>query len=105
MQLKPQRRANVKLYTTGLSADERALTGVEIIESVDAAIEDSDLNLEDFEARVNADMVGKVVNIASRCAAISTLELEPAIWNTMPMDCGSFCADGAGAAKVWASDM
>ncbi|HBP15007.1 MAG TPA: hypothetical protein DD457_07365, partial [Gammaproteobacteria bacterium] len=41
MQLKSQRRANIKLYTTGLSADERALTGVEIIESVDAAIEDS----------------------------------------------------------------
>ena len=33
-----------------------------------AAIEDIDLNLEDFELRVNADIVGKVVNIASRCA-------------------------------------
>jgi len=31
-------------------------------------IEDIDLNLEDFQARVNADLVGKVVNIASRCA-------------------------------------
>ena len=41
MQLKSQRLANVKLYTTGLSDDERALTGVEIIDSVDAAIEDS----------------------------------------------------------------
>ena len=29
---------------------------------------DIDLNLEDFVARVNADLVGKVVNIASRCA-------------------------------------
>ncbi len=29
---------------------------------------DIDLNLEDFVARVNADVVGKVVNIASRCA-------------------------------------
>merc|ERR1711964_19501 len=27
-----------------------------------------DLNLEDFAARVNSDLVGKVVNIASRCA-------------------------------------
>jgi len=27
-----------------------------------------DLNLEDFAQRVNADLVGKVVNIASRCA-------------------------------------
>jgi methionyl-tRNA synthetase len=33
-----------------------------------AAIEDIDLNLEDFELRVNADLVGKFVNIASRCA-------------------------------------
>ena len=29
---------------------------------------DIDLNLEDFSARVNSDLVGKVVNIASRCA-------------------------------------
>ena len=32
------------------------------------AVEDIDLNLEDFVLRVNADLVGKVVNIASRCA-------------------------------------
>jgi len=31
-------------------------------------IEDIDLNLEDFIARVNSDLVGKLVNIASRCA-------------------------------------
>ncbi len=31
-------------------------------------IDDIDLNLEDFQARVNSDLVGKVVNIASRCA-------------------------------------
>ena len=31
-------------------------------------VEDLDLNLEDFAARVNADLVGKFVNIASRCA-------------------------------------
>ena len=31
-------------------------------------IEDIDLNLEDFSARVNSDLVGKLVNIASRCA-------------------------------------
>ncbi len=29
---------------------------------------DIDLNLDDFTARVNSDLVGKVVNIASRCA-------------------------------------
>lgn len=33
-----------------------------------AGVDDIDLNLEDFVARVNSDLVGKVVNIASRCA-------------------------------------
>lgn len=31
-------------------------------------VDDLDLNFEDFTHRVNADLVGKVVNIASRCA-------------------------------------
>ena len=31
-------------------------------------IEDIDLNLDDFIARVNSDLIGKLVNIASRCA-------------------------------------
>ncbi len=33
-----------------------------------SSVDDLDLNLEDFQLRVNADLVGKVVNIASRCA-------------------------------------
>ncbi|MDZ7851949.1 MAG: methionine--tRNA ligase [Halomonas sp.] len=33
-----------------------------------SGVDDLDLNLEDFAARVNSDLVGKVVNIASRCA-------------------------------------
>jgi len=33
-----------------------------------AGVDDIDLNLDDFMQRVNADLVGKVVNIASRCA-------------------------------------
>ncbi len=31
-------------------------------------VEDLDLNLQDFVQRINSDLVGKVVNIASRCA-------------------------------------
>ncbi|MGI9221175.1 MAG: methionine--tRNA ligase [Woeseiaceae bacterium] len=31
-------------------------------------VEDLDLNLDDFVARVNSDLVGKLINIASRCA-------------------------------------
>ena len=37
-----------------------------------SGIDDLDLNLEDFVQRVNADLVGKVVNIASRCAGFIT---------------------------------
>jgi len=33
-----------------------------------SSVEDIDLNLEDFQQKVNSDLVGKVVNIASRCA-------------------------------------
>jgi len=38
MQLKPMRAGHVQLYTTGLDAGERALTGVEAIASVDDAV-------------------------------------------------------------------
>ena len=33
-----------------------------------AGVDDIDLNFEDFSQRVNSDLVGKVVNIASRCS-------------------------------------
>lgn len=33
-----------------------------------SGVDDIDLNLEDFTSRVNSDLVGKVVNIASRCS-------------------------------------
>lgn len=33
-----------------------------------SGVDDIDLNMDDFMARVNSDVVGKVVNIASRCA-------------------------------------
>jgi len=35
---------------------------------LNASLEDIDLSLDDFVARVNSDLVGKYVNIASRCA-------------------------------------
>ncbi|MEO3680550.1 methionine--tRNA ligase [Rheinheimera sp. FR7-31] len=37
-----------------------------------SGITDLDLNLDDFSQKVNADLVGKVVNIASRCASFIT---------------------------------
>lgn len=35
---------------------------------LNGSLEDIDLNLNDFVARVNSDLVGKYINIASRCA-------------------------------------
>ena len=35
---------------------------------ISARVNDVDINLDDFVQRVNADLIGKVVNIASRCA-------------------------------------
>ncbi len=35
---------------------------------LNGSMEDIDLNLDDFVARVNSDLVGKYINIASRCA-------------------------------------
>jgi methionyl-tRNA synthetase len=36
---------------------------------LNGSMEDIDLNLEDFVAKVNSDLVGKYINIASRCAS------------------------------------
>jgi len=37
-----------------------------------SGVDDLDLNLEDFVNKINADLIGKVVNIASRCAGFIT---------------------------------
>ena len=39
---------------------------------LNGTMEDLDLNFDDFTARVNSDLVGKYVNIASRCAGFIT---------------------------------
>ncbi|MDQ3289320.1 MAG: methionine--tRNA ligase [Pseudomonadota bacterium] len=39
-------------------------------------VDDLDLNLSDFVARVNSDVVGKFVNIASRCAKLNEQHFE-----------------------------
>jgi methionyl-tRNA synthetase len=42
-------------------------------------IDDIDLNLEEFVTRLNADIVGKLVNIASRCAGFITKNSDGAL--------------------------
>ncbi len=66
-----------------------------------ASVEDIDLNLEDFTQKVNSDLVGKVVNIASRCAKFitkgndgvlsSTIE-NPELWEQVS-DAGKIIAE------------
>ena len=43
---------------------------------LNSTLEDIDLNLEDFVARVNSDLVGKFINIASRCAGFISKRFE-----------------------------
>ncbi len=47
-------------------------------------IDDIDLNLEDFIQRVNSDLVGKVVNIASRCAGFINKRFEHTLAQELP---------------------
>ena len=47
-------------------------------------VENIDLNLEDFVARVNADLVGKVVNIASRCAGFIGKNFDATLAENLP---------------------
>ncbi|MDX1480154.1 MAG: methionine--tRNA ligase [Woeseiaceae bacterium] len=47
-------------------------------------IEDIDLNLDDFVARVNSDLVGKLINIASRCAGFIGKRFEGRLAAALP---------------------
>jgi len=65
-----------------------------------SGVDDIDLNLEDFVARVNSDLVGKVVNIASRCSGF----INKRFGNRLSDQCSEaalyaeFVADGAAVA-------
>ena len=47
-------------------------------------VENLDLNLEDFVARVNSDLVGKIVNIASRCAGFIVKNFDATLASQLP---------------------
>ncbi len=51
---------------------------------LNARVEDIDLNLEDFVARVNSDLVGKVVNIASRTASFISKRFDGRLASELP---------------------
>ena len=47
-------------------------------------VDDLDLNLDDFVAKANSDIVGKLVNIASRCAGFIARSHEGRLSDTLP---------------------
>jgi methionyl-tRNA synthetase len=68
---------------------------------LNSTMEDIDLNLEDFVARVNSDLVGKYINIASRTAGFINKrfdgKLNPSADNTVVAELKSAAADIAKA--------
>jgi methionyl-tRNA synthetase len=64
-----------------------------IAAKLNANVEDLDFNAEDFVARVNSDLVGKYVNIASRAASFITKHFEGRLY-----DFGESAAPSWGAA-------
>ena len=51
---------------------------------LNGTMEDIDLNLDDFVARVNSDLIGKYVNIASRCAGFISKRFEGRLSKELP---------------------
>ena len=49
-----------------------------------SGVDDIDLNLDDFMQRVNSDLVGKVVNIASRCAGFINKRFDNRLSSALP---------------------
>ncbi len=66
---------------------------------LDAGVGDIDLNLEDFTQRVNSDLVGKYVNIASRSANFIVKQFDGRL-----LGVDEFCAD-AEALERYVSDV
>ena len=73
---------------------------------INGTMEDIDLNLEDFVAKVNSDLIGKYINIASRCAGFITkrfdgqlaqLELSDTEWLNLSYDVESLKVETAKA--------
>ena len=63
-------------------------------------VTDMDLNLEEFAAKVNADLVGKVVNLASRTARFMKGQ---SLCESHPEDGGLFAAGAAAGAEIAAA--
>ena len=68
-----------------------------------SGLDDIDLSLDDFVARVNADLVGKVVNLASRCAGFISQRFDGKLADALdsPALYTSFVAAGESIARAY----
>jgi methionyl-tRNA synthetase len=68
-----------------------------------SGIDDIDMNLDEFSTRLNSDIVGKLVNIASRCAGFITKNAAATLSNTLPDPAlyAVFADAGAGLAAAY----
>ncbi len=57
---------------------------------LNGTMEDVDLNLDDFVARVNSDLIGKFINIASRCAGFISKKFDGVLGTTDRKATGAF---------------
>jgi methionyl-tRNA synthetase len=66
-------------------------------------VDDLDLNLEEFAGKVNSDLVGKLVNIASRCAGFITRGADGRLADSLPEPelQASFVAAAASLAEAY----
>ncbi len=53
---------------------------------LNGTIDDMDINFDDFVQRVNSDLVGKIVNIASRCAGFISKQFDGELASTLHDD-------------------
>lgn len=68
---------------------------------LNSTMEDIDLNFDDFIARVNSDLVGKFVNIASRCAGFITKQFEGKLSEQLPIEWQAQLRDEFLAQDTW----
>jgi methionyl-tRNA synthetase len=68
-------------------------------------LDDIDMNLDEFATRINADMVGKLVNIASRCASFIHRGFGGRLADALPEPrlYREFIDAGAGIREAWES--
>ena len=76
-----------------------------IAAKLNAAVEDVDFNPDDFVARVNSDLVGKYINIASRCAPFISKYFSGRLCSEFPYHLDIFDSPGSSIAPGILEDI